>query len=282
MCTILTIFMQMQRLTDRERVEQSVSRAKYILCATYSRIQQLTVTRNMQGSSPMGRHEPLRYGLGICPVSAWLARLATMSSSIWDRVRSCIRANLGAEQDARSPFTIFVSSHSLELRKCVKEFLVQQSKTTKQPNKTHLNIGPFSNTDCSQRYGLQAPTSSRVTTDTSYRVGFRLIRADTRTCNETKEKSYCTQERSSFKGDAWQLVPRGVPSGASLKLALVISSTKLQPTFISPSFLPHMDNMDVLISLTSYTTTTSVRRFVGHPLWNNPFRSVSCRRHRRR
>lgn len=62
----------------------------------------------------MGLHEPLRYGLGICPVSAWLARLATMSSSICDRVRSCMRANLGAEYEARSPFTILVSSHSLE------------------------------------------------------------------------------------------------------------------------------------------------------------------------
>lgn len=46
----------------------------------------------------------------------------------------------------------------------------------------YLNIGPFSNTDCSHRYGLYAPTSSLVTTDTSYRVGFRFIRADTRTC----------------------------------------------------------------------------------------------------
>lgn len=46
----------------------------------------------------------------------------------------------------------------------------------------YLNIGPFSNTDCSHKYGLYAPTSSLVTTDTSYRVGFRLIRADTRTC----------------------------------------------------------------------------------------------------
>ena len=89
---------------------------KYILCGTQTRLQQLIFTRNMQGSSPIGLHEPLRYGLGICPVSAWLAKLATISSNICDRVRSCIRANFGAEYEARSPFTIFVSSHSLTLK----------------------------------------------------------------------------------------------------------------------------------------------------------------------
>lgn len=43
-------------------------------------------------------------------------------------------------------------------------------------------MAPFSKTDCSHKYGLYAPTSSRVTTETSYRVGLRLMRADTRTC----------------------------------------------------------------------------------------------------
>ena len=37
-----------------------------------------------------------------------------------------------------------------------------------------LNMGPLVNTDCSQRYGLYAPTSSLVTTDTSYLVGLTL------------------------------------------------------------------------------------------------------------
>lgn len=37
------------------------------------------------------------YGFGIWPVSAWLAKLATMSSNIWVLVLSCIFANFGAE-----------------------------------------------------------------------------------------------------------------------------------------------------------------------------------------
>ena len=50
-------------------------------------------------------NEAYLYGLGICPVSAWFCRLATRSSSIWLRVRSCMRAKLGAAYDALSAFT---------------------------------------------------------------------------------------------------------------------------------------------------------------------------------
>lgn len=96
------------------------------------------------------------YGLGICPVSTWFVRLATRSSSIWLRVRSCIRANLGAEYEARSPLTILVRSHS-------------------------LNMGPLSKTLCSHKYGLYAPTSSLDMTDTSYLVCFRFILGEVRT-----------------------------------------------------------------------------------------------------
>lgn len=152
----------------------------------------------MHRSSPIGLQEPRRYGFGICPVSQWFCKLATMSSSICDRVRSCIRANLGAEYDARSPFTTFVNSHSLYIASMRGEnyiIIIYKCHFISllffvnniiiffcQLCSIYLNIGPFSKTDCSQRYGLYAPTSSLVTTDTSYRVGFRLIRADTRTC----------------------------------------------------------------------------------------------------
>jgi hypothetical protein len=53
---------------------------------------------------------------------------------------------------------------------------------------THRNIEPFSNNDCSHRNGLYALTSSRVTTETSYRVGFRFILADTRTFQTNRQR----------------------------------------------------------------------------------------------
>lgn len=81
-----------------------------IICSFPSHLHSST---SIIANLPMGRHDPLRYGFGICPVSAWFAKLATISSSICERVRSCMRANFGAEYEARSPFTTFVRIHSL-------------------------------------------------------------------------------------------------------------------------------------------------------------------------